>query len=428
MVLTNSCNLLDGTHFWGHMSITLFIIYMHYYKKSDISKLYGVNPRTVARWIESTKAGRLDLTLSTENGRAFIAKTAKNQRIMSALSGKRRKYLNKRTLKVVKPKEEFFKIYTEEQILEIINSIESNFEIDLKFAYFNKGAHQWDAYAKQLYNENAPNTMTSNIKLLEISIPYLDNLLKDVKKVNLIDVGVGNALQTKGLITYLHKSNKLQRYAAVDISSSMLQIAENNIKSWFNNKVSFEGYVNDISFEIFADVSAEPPGGATNLVLLLGGTLANFNAPEDALKVIRKSMTKTDIFIYSLKLDSLETRDQMSTLDEDSALTEYTLSLLGIDSTLYSIEMGYDEQKRIRYRQIRLKQAVTIEVELSRGTWYLELNKADSIIVWRALHNSQFEIEKLFYDNGFNPLQKSLTPDHNYMLLISDLRKRGRES
>jgi uncharacterized SAM-dependent methyltransferase len=404
---------------------------MHYYKKTDIAKLYGVNPRTITRWIDDARRGKLELELHKNEEKFFIAKTSKNQRIMKELAQDRRKYLNKHNLKVVVPTPEFYDIYNEEQIIEIISGLDTYKEISLKFSYFKEGAYSWDAYAHQLYSDDTVNTLTSTVKLLNANESYLDTLLSKFSQVNVVDVGVGNALPTKELLAHLLEAGKLHRYIAVDISNEMLEIAQKNIKEWFGGKVTFEGYTNDISFEPFADVTAEPPGTAVNLVLLFGGTLSNFDAPEDALRVIRKSMGRNDLFVYAKKLDSPLTREQFSVLTKKEGQLlppqcEYVLGLLGVDELYYTIEMGYNEQERARYMRIRLKQALTIEFKLSRGTWRVDLNKADTIMVWRAKHNSAFEIEKQLYANGFNPLQTSQTPDHDYMLVIADLRREGR--
>lgn len=402
---------------------------MHYYKKADLAKLYGVNPRTVTRWIDEAERGKLELELHEEGNKYHIAKTAKNQRLIERLTQDRRKYLNRKNLKIVKPLPGFYKTYSEEQILEIFTGIDTDREIDLKFSYLEEGAHDWDTYAKQEYNSDTPNTLVSTIELLNINMSYIKGALKGYSKVNIVDVGVGNALPTKKLISHMLKEQgKLNRYIAIDISNEMLKIAENNITKWFDDKVRFEGYLYDFSVEPFADTIAEPPGGAINLVLMFGGTLANIDTPGHTLKVIRKSLQRNDFFIYCLKLDSPMTRDHLYASENDNQLLpiqlERVLNLLGIDESLYTVEMGYVESERSRIIRIRLKHALTLEFELSRGLWQIDLNKADTVVVWRAKHFTHFEIEDLFYQCGFNSLQKSRTLDNDYLLLMMNKDKR----
>jgi uncharacterized SAM-dependent methyltransferase len=407
---------------------------MHYYKNTELADIYGVSRRTVTNWIEQTKSGRLDLELHEYGNKAYIARTPKNQSVMKGLVQERRKFLNKRSLKTVTPRPEFYDLYNDEYVLEIISNIDTYREIPLKFSYFDGGAAAWDTYTKEMYTSEVPNTLTSTIKLLDADMSYLDTALDEYSYVNLIDVGVGNALPAKPVIAHLLERGKLKRYVAIDISHEMLTIAEKNIKQWFKGKVTFEGYVNDMSFKPFTDVVAEPPtrgkDSTVNLLLLLGGTLSNFQAPEDVLKVIRKSMGRNDLFIYSLKLDSATTREQFSfhVSHEGQLLPDqcqFILDRLNIEKDYYTVEMGYNEVERARYMQIRLKYALTLEFELSRGTWRVDLKKDDTLVVWRALHNSAFDIVNTLYENGFNPLLTSQTTDHDYMLILADLRKDG---
>ncbi|HYG83579.1 MAG TPA: L-histidine N(alpha)-methyltransferase [Verrucomicrobiae bacterium] len=399
---------------------------MSYYKKSELTNLFGVNPRTISRWIQNSREGGLGLELVHNDGRYFIAKTARNQQIIQKLLETRRKYLNGNIHKVIKPLPEFYNVYTEEQIHEIFTQIDTDREIPHKYAYFDGGAESWDEYARKMHEGEVANTLTSTINLLDLNMSYLDSLLEEYDLVNIIDVGVGNALSSKSVVNHLLEKNKLNRYVAIDISPTMLDIAKRNIKNWFGDHVKFEGYCYDISVEPFANIIAEPPSGAVNLILLLGGTLSNFNTPQYALDVIRKSMQRNDLFLYSLKLDSRNTRDQFNSATQLGNILpphrEYVIDLLGINKSLYDIVLSYDEIERARVMHIKLKYALTIEMQVMSQIWKIELNKGDSLAVWRAKHYSHFEIEKLIYGAGFNPLHKSRTKDNDFLLLISGKR------
>lgn len=410
---------------------------MPHYQNSEIIERYGVSRRTVLNWIERAENGKLNLELQREKGRPFIAKTPNNQHLMTELAQRGRKYLNTNSLKTVVPNPEFYQLYTEEQILDIISHIRTYREIPLQYSYFNGGAEYWNRHTQQLYKDSEANPLLNTIELIDANMSYLDTILEKYAYINVIDVGVGNALPTKKLLSHLLKAGKLKRYAAIDISADMLRLAKKNIKAWFGDKVQFEEYVNDISFEPFADVIAEPPlksGQQTiNLVLLLGGTLANFRSPEDALKVIRKSMGPNDLFIYGLKLDSMTSRDQFDFRISGGGnyslppQCKFLIDLLGISEDYYSVEAGFDKEEHARYARIRMKYATNIIFSLSRGDWEVGLNKDDGIIVWWAKHNTSEEIVSLVSSNGFDPLLTSQTPTHDYMILLADLRKDGRQ-
>lgn len=402
---------------------------MSYYKKADLVKQYGVNTRTISRWIQK----ETDLELIDVEGRPQILKTLKNQRIMEGLAAERRKYLNSNSHKVIRPSSAFYNVYSQEQVQEILSQIDTDREIPHKYTYFSEGAQYWDKYTHEVANLEESNSVTSTIELLEVNTAYIDHLLEDHPAVNIIDVGVGNALPSRRLVGHLLKQGKLNRYVAIDISPTMLNIAAENVKEWFGDEfeqrnVSIEKYVADVSMEPFVSMTAEPPGGAINLVLMLGSTLVNFHKPQHALDNIRTSLQKHDLFIYTVKLDSSKSRDQFSETKSKGGLPrhrEFVVESLGISPDYYEVITTYDQDERARSMRIKLKHAVTIEAKVMGQTWKVELNKADEIVVWRARHYSQFEIERLFYDAGFNPKHKSTTRDGDFMLLLADKRPMG---
>jgi SAM-dependent methyltransferase len=406
---------------------------MHYYKSSELAELYGVSRRTVTNWIEQTQQGKLNLELTKEGDNYYIANTPKNQLTIPSLITDRRKYLNSRSLKRVTPIPEFYELYNEDQILDIISNIDTYREIPRQYNYFDDGADFWDRYVQHLFVDKSPNMVTATKDLLEVNIGYLDSLLERYAKVNVIDVGMGNALPTKALLEHLINLGKLKRYVAIDISEKMLHIAKGNIEKWFHGKVPFEGYQRDFSFERFADIIAEPPAQDSetiNLVLLLGGTLVNFREPEDVLKVFGKSMQRNDLFVYTTALDSptMRARFNFSATPDEPLPPQYKFIVdrLGIDKSFYDVEVGFDEEESARYLKIRLKHALSIEFKLKKGTWRIDLNKEDVVMLWRARHESALDLGGQVYKSGFNPLLISETADHDYLMLVADLRKDGR--
>jgi SAM-dependent methyltransferase len=407
---------------------------MHYYKSTELSELYGVSRRTVTNWIEQTQQGRLHLELIKDGDTHYIANSPKNQLIIRSLVTERRKFLNSRSLKRVTPLPEFYELYNEDQILDIISNIDTYREIPRQYNYFESGADFWDSYVQRLSTDPSPNMITATKDLLAVNMDYLDSLLARYAKVNVIDAGMGNVLPTRALLEHLLKVGKLKRYVAIDISEKMLAIAEHNIKEWFGDTVPFEGYQRDFSFERFADIIAEPSAAndrsTVNLVLLLGGTLVNFREPEDVLKVFSKSMQRNDLFIYTAALDSpaMRARFTFSSTPDEPLPPQYKFIVdrIGIDPSYYEVEVGFDEADPARYLRIRLKHALSIEFKLKKGTWRIDLNKEETILLWRARHESTLELANQIYKSGFDPLLVSETLDHDYLMLVADLRKDGR--
>ncbi len=403
---------------------------MLYFKNSELSEAYHVSLRTVLNWIEAAKNNKLDLVLHRHKGKIYVANTTRNITTIEELVKKRRKYRNSRSYKVVTPTPTFYELYSEDQILDIIKNIEIYNEIPNQYNYFGKGAEYWSEYAVRLSKEKSANLLNSTHKLLRLNEQYLDDLAA-AKIVNIIDIGVGDALHVRPLIEHLRARGVFGRYIGVDISKRMLEMAQDNLETWFDD-IAIECHEADISFERFTKLAAKeyiagPSDDVVNVVLLLGGTLANFRDPDSALRTIHDSLGLKDIFIHSLKLDTPGSRKYFDFGSEAgethlSPSDKLIVDLLGIDDSLYDVEMGFDEATAHRFIRLHLKVALTIDFNLSIGMRKLEFNKDDVIQVWRYWHQDAMDVLSQFDRCGFHPLQMSQTDDKEYLLTISKIK------
>ena len=338
-------------------------------------------------------------------------------------------YRDKNAVKVVEPKEEFYNLYSKEQIQDIINNLETHHEIPRQYNYFDSGAKRWEQYVERLATEDGPNTLTSTIKLLKINEEYIDNLLKSYNHVNVVDVGAGDAQPVKALLAHLLKLNKLGRYIALDISPSMLEITKKNIKAWFGGNVAFEGCPYDVNRDRFSKLLADTDTENTvNLILLLGGTLSNLRNPDNGYRMIHDSMGSDDILVHTTKLDTDSSRNYFDFNYEpgNTSLSpnhRLMFDLLNIDESLYEVEMGYDPAIQQRYIRVRLKVAITIRFNLEEGRREVSLHKNDTILLWRGIQHTVKSIQAQFDRNSFHLFHTSQTPSKDYILTISRVKR-----
>lgn len=402
---------------------------MHYFKHAELVEKYHVSLKTVHNWIDAAKSGKIELELHEDNGRTYIVNNPANVGMLMELSQKGKKYRNTLHHKVVTPAPRFYKLFNPRQILDIIHNLSIHREIPLKYSYFDGGATNWDKWVQKLIEEDAPSTPKSSVKLLHDNADRIDMLLEGHSKVNVIDIGVGNAMPARGLLEHFIERGVLNRYIAIDISEDMLKIAEHNIKEWFGDKVKFEGHVRDISYERFDDLLVEDRLSSdseeiANLALLLGATPVNFHSPVDILRTIYGSMGQEDLLIYTLKPDTEASRNFFGVSSKPGAESiasthGIALELLNLDKSLYELEMGYSEQQRMRYIRVKLTTALSIEFTFDHGKRYVHFEKGDTILLWRARHQTPLEIISEFEDVGFSLLQATLTKDRQYLMTIS---------
>jgi SAM-dependent methyltransferase len=405
---------------------------MKYFKNTELAKLYNVSEKSIRNWIDAAQAGKLDLQLHEENGKEYIANLSKNILLVEQLVEKGKKYKNSRAYKVVTPTKHFYELYSPKEIFDIISSLDIYREIPLQYSYFDGGADYWNKYANRLSTETAPNMLTSILKLLNLNRPYLDNILYRYKRVNVIDIGAGNGLPVKELLEHLLERDMLGRYIALDISGDMLKIAKQNMQTWFGDKVTFEGYQRDINYDRFADILSiesikKDAPDTINVALLVGGTLENLRSPEGALKVIHDSLGKNDLLIEGRKLDTESSRRYFDFNHEPGKTSlannhRLILDMLNIDESFYDIEMGYNEDLKSRYINTRLKIALTIKFEFEGGERLVELNKDDTILLWRYWHKNPLDIIKRLDLASFNLLQASSTDNQEYFVTVSRIK------
>jgi uncharacterized SAM-dependent methyltransferase len=402
---------------------------MLYFTNQELAEANHVSVRTVRNWIEAAREGKVDLTLNNKGERYYIANTSKNLLVIKDLVNKNKKYRPHRSQKIVMPQSKFYELYTQEQIYDIVANLEINHEIPVQYNYFGDGASDWDALSERMAEEEAMNSLKAAVDILELDQLYFDVLLSNYKQINVIDIGVGNALPVKKFLSVLLEQGKLGRYIALDISPSMLEIAKKNIGAWFDGRVQFEGYTLDIEHERFGYLLSDEyiksnSKDTSNLLLFLGGTIANFRRTGTLLDVIHDSMGVNDYFIHQQKVDSPSNRKYFdyNTNPTNTGIPPsygYVFKLLNIDESSYVVEMGFDSIKNERYIRVALKIALSIRFSFDTGERIIDLNKGDHILLWRARHFNLAQIISQLSEHDFVPLQLSQHTKIQSVLAIS---------
>jgi len=403
---------------------------MIYFKNVELAEKYHVSLGTVRNWIRAAAENKL--TLHLVGGRQYIANTSSNVNIIEQLVSEGKKYRNTRAAKEVSPRKEFYSLYNQAQIYDIVTNLEVRREIPRQYNYFDGGANSWDQYIQRMDREAARSNLTMTRKLLEVNKGYIDDLMKDYQKINVVDIGIGNALPVKEFLAHLLESNKLGRYIAIDISPEMLKLAERNIAQWFRGKIDFEGIELDITRERFGNVLAEDyiqnaSKHTGNLILFVGGTLQNFKKRDVPLQVINDSMGVNDFLLHTQKLDSAATRHHFDFSEEPGEqilppIHGLVVDLLSIDSSLYDLVLGYDEQLKERFERIRFKMALTIKIDFDNGQRLIKFDKGESILLWRASQDTALDLAQQFDQNDFYMLHSSQSEDREYILTISQVK------
>ncbi|SRR6266498_3931392 len=405
----------------------------NYFKNTELAARYNISESTVRNWVKAVKAGKLQLDLAEDGKRSYVAKSISNMPIIEELVGKNRKYRNSLAAKTVTASPELFKVYNEIQVYDIVRNLELHHEIPLQYGYFNKGAKYWDEYIKGQMQIDAPSILRETINLLADNLGYIDQRLMSYRKVNVIDIGTGNAFPVKQLLAHLLAKDKLRRYIALDFSKEILEISKKHLVEWFGGTFPFEGYQLDITHERFSTLLAEDylrhADDTVNLILFLGATPINFRNIHDAFRTVCESMNIRDTLIYT---DRLELTDKPPEWIEFgikqskiwvTKLLRLVFDLLNVEESFYEIEVGFDTLNRQRYARTRFKIAVKVTFNFSSGPHTIAFEKGDTITLWRAWQYTPQRLHELLQDSGFYLLHSSQTADRGYILTIAEVQR-----
>jgi len=415
---------------------------MQYFKHSDLANEYHVSLKTIHNWIVAAKTEKVKLDLHETKSGTYIAKTAQNTRLLESLAEKGKKYRNLVHHKIVEPSDEFYRIYDKRQTRDIINNIEVHREIPRQYNYVEGGAENWDKWLKHLATEDNSNILQGTLELFRDNLHAFDRLIENKTRVNIVDLGVGNAYPVREFLGHILKSGKLNRYIGIDISQAMLDIAGKNINEWYDGEVAYEGHLRDFTYERFDDLLVDDMLGSKakdtiNIVLLLGGTSGNFRSFTDVFKTVYGSLGVNDVLIYADKLDTETSRKyfNFSTAVSGSSIVpgmsklspnyKYILDLMNLDESLYSVEAGFDPARYMRYVQIRLSTSITIQFKTGDASFHeVRLEKGEALLLLRVWHRTALQYISDFEKTGFMLLHSSLTKNREYFLSISGIESK----
>ena len=119
---------------------------MNIIRNADIARKYRVSRSAVTVWVQNALANKNNIQTTEIDGKFFVLDNANNSSELNFLAEEGRKHRSKESHAEVEPKPEFYKIFNESEIIEIIRDLEVRKEINFKFSYKNKGAVYWDDF------------------------------------------------------------------------------------------------------------------------------------------------------------------------------------------------------------------------------------------------------------------------------------------
>ncbi|MEM1312124.1 MAG: L-histidine N(alpha)-methyltransferase [Patescibacteria group bacterium] len=398
---------------------------MEYYTAREIADKYNVSAMTVSRWVANSQNKKNSLLLTTSNGKKFILKNSNNTAEIERLS--RSGKINKphSNIKRAKPSKTFYNAFTDEQVLTILNAIETSSEIPNKFTFVNNGAEIWDDYyVKNSINSNNYTTPNRVKRLLSSCTSYINFISEDFNTLNVIDIGQGNALHVIDYLLRLHKKNRVSKYLALDISEKMNNLALKNVRKALPN-IDTTSYVCDTetsNFDkiFFVNTQEEQASKSQNLILYLGSMIGMHDDPIRVLRNFRLGMRKSDILMISNTIDSPINRVDFSYAKNPSGDRQNTWipENIGIDVNQCELVTKYDQETNKRKLNLKLDKNYELSFELLGKHKTIELWKGQEINLWKHQMSTPSMFLKQIDEAGLRLTNMCIEKDNSHMLAM----------
>lgn len=398
--------------------------YPSFIKNIRVSQKYGVSRPTVGKWVENAIAGKNNLQLTFQNGRKYIVDNRHNMAEIQRLKEHGVKYRNKVAFETVTPEDKFYKIFNTREIIDLTTSLEFNRTIPLKYSYYNKGAEHWSKYSNYVQKQANSNAKHASL-LADSSKGYISYLLKDYRKINIIEIGPGNGSSAGKFITLFSNLEKDVSYTAVDISEKMLQIATQSISEVFTNidiqTVKFD-IEDDNLKQLLFNPGAEPD--SCNLILFLNHSLGNAGSQKERINQLtkfRKAMSKNDYLLVDNTLDIMSRRTSFKRFEnrDNHEMHLWLPHMIGLAKDSYTEEYIYDQNSNVKLFNIRLKKDVDIIFTINSTERVVKLVEGDQVTVWKHSSWKKDSVTYEFREAGLEPYNFAIDLSNSSAIVVA---------
>ncbi|MEH1939464.1 MAG: L-histidine N(alpha)-methyltransferase [Nostoc sp.] len=311
--------------------------------------------------------------------------------------------------RTAKPSSEFYSLFSEEEVLGIIDALEVRREIPLKYSYKGRGAKSWNDFYLKYVIPRWYGRANVEIDLLKNNFKYLNSNIQPGNKVNIVDVGAGNSYPVKKFIYKLNKLGKVNKYIALDISEELLDVSRKNFKKWFP-LVEFLSSTIDIENScvpkiFFQNQTSLEIDGTAKIFLHLGVTIGNHQNRDEVLKNFRDSMGKNDFLVFTNETGSNSQWDGIvrgGCKYHVEEIYAWVKNKIGIKSEDCELVRKYDLKTDSIVANLKLINDYTIDFSRMGIDKNLEIFEGEEITIWR---HHKYEMPKLMQEIERSGLQ-----------------------
>jgi len=325
------------------------------------------------------------------------------------------------------PSAEFYSIFSNAEILDIIQTLTTRREISLKYSYKGQGANIWNKFYLNYLRPRWYRPVNREIALLNDNFEIITRKISAVNTINIIDVGAGNSYPVKQFIRRLHRLGKITRYIALDISEDLLNVSQKNIKKWFphidfiSDKIDIENQ--SLSQTLLNHQVNLKTDDTAQIILHLGVTMGNHHNRTAVLQNFRDSMGKQDVLVFTNEIGSNCQWDGTVRgglkYHVDNVYT-WVKNALGIQGEDCELVRKYDPKTDSIVATIQFNQNYRINFQLMGEEKPMEIATGEAVTIWRQ---HKFEIPDLLQEleqAGFRVIQYNTDPYLSTIMVICE--------
>jgi uncharacterized SAM-dependent methyltransferase len=326
---------------------------------------------------------------------------------------------------IVEPNPEFYSIFSKEEIVNLINVLEIEREIPLKYSYKGRGGKIWNDFYLKYIIPNWYRKSNVEIDLLKINFDYLNGNPQECKQVNIIDVGAGNSYPVKYFINRLYKIGRISKYVALDISEELLQVSKRNFTKWFpkidytSDSLDIEN--SEIPKNLLSNHDTYGIDKTANIFLHLGVTIGNHRNRVKALKNLRNSMGKNDFLVFTNEIGA---NSQWNGLVRGGCdyhaqqIYKWIQQKIGIKSEDCELIRKYDSKRDSVVANIKFLRDYTIHFNHDNFQKNLEILKGEEVTIWRHHKYEMPELLKELKEAGLEIFHYSTNKYNSHIMVI----------
>lgn len=288
------------------------------------------------------------------------------------------------------PTTDFYNIFAETEILGIIQAIELTQEIPLKYSYKGRGAKIWDNFYQKYIIPRWYRSKNVEIVLLQEVFTYINPQLPCGEKITIIDVGAGNSYPVKEFIAKFHQLDRVSKYVALDISTELIRLSQDNFRKWFPT-IKFASGAIDIENDPIPENFSQNPefdstNHITNVILHLGVTIGNHQDRIRVFKNFRNSMRANDFLVFTNEIGNNSQWDGKARGGCEyhvEQIYEWIKNSLGIISEDCQLVRKYDLTTDSIVANIKFRQNYMINFSFQGIDQDIQISAGEEMTIWR---------------------------------------------